>query len=117
MPQFTIAFDGTDDDVRDDAEGLQQHLHRDSELRGLTSNRIRPPRPDEQGGIADAVQYAAELGPLVIGPLCVWLEARLRRGGVSLELRRPDGTELRISGDSTTDTAELLNQVEDFLAE
>jgi hypothetical protein len=117
VPQFTIAFEGTDDDVREDAEALHQHLDRDGELRGLTANRIRPPRPGEQGGIADAVQYAADLGPLVIGPLCVWLEARLRRSGVSLELRRPDGTELRISADSTRDSAELLDQVAEFLAE
>lgn len=117
MPQFTIAFDGTDDDVREDATALQQHLNRDGELRGLTDNRIRPPRENEQGGIADAVQYAADLGPLVIGPLCVWLEARLRKGGVSLELRRPDGTELRVSADSAEESAELLDQVAEFLAE
>ncbi|RPE36548.1 effector-associated constant component EACC1 [Kitasatospora cineracea] len=116
MTGYTIAFHGEDDEVREAAEALQQHLNRDTELRGLTSNRIRPPRADEQGGIADAVQYAAELGPLVISPLCAWLEARLRKNGVSLELRRPDGTELRISADSTRDSAELMDQVEDFLS-
>ncbi|MGW4806743.1 effector-associated constant component EACC1 [Kitasatospora sp. NPDC004272] len=116
MTDYTIAFHGEDDEVREAAEALQQHLNRDAELRGLTNNRIRPPRPDEQGGIADAVQYAAELGPLVISPLCVWLEARLRKNTVSLELRRPDGTELRISTDSTRDSSELLDQVEEFLS-
>ncbi|BFV56771.1 hypothetical protein KCMC57_up18750 [Kitasatospora sp. CMC57] len=117
MSQFTIAFEGTDDEIREAAEDLRQQLDRDGELRGLTNSRIRPPRAGEQGGIADAVQYAADLGPLVIGPLCVWLEARLRRKGVSLELRRPDGTELRISADSTGDSAQLLHQVAEFLAE
>ncbi|MGW4382601.1 effector-associated constant component EACC1 [Kitasatospora sp. NPDC004531] len=116
MNGYTIAFLGEDDEVREAAEALQEHLNRDAELRGLTDNRKRPPRDNEQGGFADAVQYAAELGPLVVTPLCTWLEARLRRKGVSLELRRPDGTELRISADSTEDSAELLDRVEEFLS-
>jgi len=117
MSQITIEFDGAQETTDEDARALQGFLDQDDELRGQVRNRIRPPRPGEQGGIADAVEYAATLGPLVVEPLCIWLAARLRKGKVALELRRPDGTELKVSADDVNDTAELLAQVQNFLAE
>ncbi|MDH6126044.1 hypothetical protein [Kitasatospora sp. GP82] len=116
MSPIVIAFDADQETADEDARALQRKLDRDGELRGHVSNRIVPPRPGEQGGVADAVEIASVVGPLVIEPLCIWLTARLRKGKVAVELTRPDGTALKVEGEDTADTAELLNQVRDFLS-
>ncbi|MGF1428935.1 effector-associated constant component EACC1 [Kitasatospora sp. LaBMicrA B282] len=115
MTDFLIAFDGDPDEVDTDARDLRDFLSQDGELRGRIANRMVPPAPGEQGGVADAVHYATELGPLVLQPLGLWLAARLRKGKVKLTLHRPDGAELKISTEGVGDAQALLDRVEHFL--
>ncbi|MFE9422008.1 hypothetical protein ACFYNO_03480 [Kitasatospora sp. NPDC006697] len=114
---FTIAFDGDPAEADADARELREFLQRDGALRGRIEQRLVPPAPGEQGGLADAVRYAAELGPLVLPPLTLWLTARLRRGGkVALTLHRPDGGELKLETESIADANALLDRLEEYLA-
>lgn len=117
MTEFLISFDGDPDEVDTDARDLREFLSQDGALRGRVANRLVPPAPGEQGGVADAVQYATELGPLVLQPFTLWLAARLRKGKgqVKITLHRPDGTELKVSADSLADVQAVLDRVEGFL--
>ncbi|MDH6142025.1 MULTISPECIES: effector-associated constant component EACC1 [Kitasatospora] len=116
MDQYTIAFDGDPEEFDADVRDLRDFLSQDAALRGRTELRLVPPAPGEQGGVADAVRYATELGPLVLSPLTLWLTARLRKGGkVSLTLHRPDGAELKLDTDSVADANTLLDRLEGFL--
>ncbi|WP_157537576.1 effector-associated constant component EACC1 [Kitasatospora azatica] len=116
VTQYTIAFDGDPEEFDADARELREFLSQDGALRGRIENRLVAPAPGEQGGVADAVRYATELGPLVLPPLTLWLAARLRKGGkVSLTLHRPDGAELKLDTESIADANVLLDRLESFL--
>jgi hypothetical protein len=116
VDRYTIAFDGDPEEFDADARELREFLSQDAALRGRVDLRLVPPVPGEQGGVADAVHYATELGPLVLSPLTLWLTARLRKGGkVSLTLHSPDGRELKLETDSVADANALLDRVEGFL--
>jgi hypothetical protein len=116
MDQYTLAFDGEPEDFDADVRELRDFLGKDAALRGRVELRLVPPGPGEQGGVADAVRYATELGPLVLSPLTLWLTARLRKGGkVSLTLHGPDGRELKLDTESVADAQTMLDRVERFM--
>ncbi|WP_055591440.1 effector-associated constant component EACC1 [Peterkaempfera griseoplana] len=118
MDRLTIAFDEAPAEADALARSLADWFNDDEDLSGLAGVHLVPPVPGEMGSLADAVELATAVAPLLtagVSALGVWITQRVRNRRVSLSVTRPDGAGIRVTADPA-DVERLVDRLERFVA-
>ncbi|MEV6259592.1 hypothetical protein AB0M42_02325 [Streptomyces sp. NPDC051784] len=118
MSTITFQIGSQADAAEADTRSLAAWLNDDEDLSGSARLRMLPPARGEQGGLAEAVEIADAVGPVleaVISGAAVWLVQRARSRRVALKVTRPDGTSVELSAADPQDAAEVQRQLRTFL--
>ncbi|MGP4003122.1 effector-associated constant component EACC1 [Streptomyces sp. 8N706] len=115
---LTFEFDGAAAEADSLARDLAEWLDDDEDLRGAARVRMAPPAPGEQGALADAVEVAGVVEPLVtagVGAFAMWLAERVKARRIVFRAVRPDGARIELSAGTAAEAAAVREDLERFV--